>query len=151
MKFCKNTTAGKNVEHDEVLYMTVYVKMFNRTTIGIKCGRKQDAQKIKEEVERKNKNPKEQQCFVCQGKALKDGMTTGECNTKENATIEMTAGIAGDRQVIRISSDPGSETSGFDEVKLSDVTAQLRNSFEKIRRKDGRNDGTNGNSNEANE
>ena len=44
--------------------------------------------------------------------------------TKNDETMT-SAGIAGDRQVKTKSSDPCSEISGFDEVKLSDVTADI--------------------------
>ena len=37
-------------------------------------------QQIKEEVDRKTKFPEEQQYFVCQGKALKDGATIRDSN-----------------------------------------------------------------------
>ena len=57
VEYCKNIIAGMNGDHVEVLNMTVYVKMFNGQTICINCGRKQEAKKIKEEVERKTKIP----------------------------------------------------------------------------------------------
>ena len=57
-----------NADQDEVLNMTVYVKTFNGKTISIRCGRRQEAKKIKEEIERKTKkNPKQQLYLVCQG------------------------------------------------------------------------------------
>ena len=72
---------------------------------------------------------------MCRGKALKDGMTIGEDTTTEmtlrlqgglKSDESMTsAGIAEDRQVKRKSSEPFSEINGFDEVKLSDVTAHI--------------------------
>ena len=64
--------------------MTVYVKTFKGTTISIKCGRRQEANKIKEEVGRKSNIPLEQQCLACEGKALKDGMTIRECDRRHD-------------------------------------------------------------------
>ena len=161
VELCKDTTAGMNVDHDEVFYMTVFVKMFNGRTISIKRCRKQEAKQINEEVGRKTQIPKEQQYLAFQGKFLKDGKTIGDCNVQEYTTIEMilrmqggtkneesmtSAGIAGHRQVKRKSSDPCSEISGFDKVQPSDVTAH-----EELREgQTQRNDETNGKSHEAN-
>ena len=91
---CKNIIAGMNGDLDEVLNMTVHVRTFNGKTISIKCGRRQEAKKIKAEVERKTKSPKEQQHLVCQGIALKEGTTIRDCNIKQYTTIEMILKIA---------------------------------------------------------
>ena len=73
----------------------MYVRTFSGKTISIMCGRRQETNKIKEEVEGKTKILKEQQRLVCQGKTLKDGMCIGECSMKEDTAIEMTLRLQG--------------------------------------------------------
>ena len=64
VEHCKNINEGMSGDHDEAHNMTVYVKTFNRKTSSVRCGRRQETNKIKEEVARKTKIPQEQQCLV---------------------------------------------------------------------------------------
>ena len=92
---------------------------------------------IKDEVEKRAKIPRKEQCLVSQGKPLQDEMKIEGCDIKEGTTIEMTlrfhggtidsemmnsAGTMEERQVKRITSEPCSEISGIEDVKLSDIT-----------------------------
>ena len=57
--------------------MTVYVLTINGKTISIKCNKEQAFERIKDEVERETKIPKD---HVNQGKALKVKTTIEESN-----------------------------------------------------------------------
>ena len=79
---------------------------------------------------------------------MKDEMKIEDYNITEGSSTEMSlrlqggikndksmvsAGIAEERQVKRRTSEPCSDVCGFEEVKLSDVTAKDRYSIKKIR------------------
>ena len=78
---------------------------------------------------------------MSQGKVLSEKKTIEESNIKEGATLEMTmrlqfgtkdremmtsAGTMDERQVKRRASEPCSEISGIDDVKVSEVTDHIK-------------------------
>ena len=134
------SNVGHSKDRGGVPYMTVYVKTVNGKTIGIKTSYKQSNFRIKDEVERQTKIPTDHQHIVSQGKVLSEKKTIEKSNIKEEATLVMTmrlqggakdeelmtsAGRMDERQVKRRTSEPYSETSGVEEVKLSEVTDHI--------------------------
>ena len=73
----------------------MYVKTISGKTISIKCDKKQGIVRIKDEVERNTKIPKDFQHFVNQGKVLSEKKTIAENNIKAGATLDMTFTLQG--------------------------------------------------------
>ena len=144
VEYIADTTEGMH-EFTKQLGMTVYVKTIEGKTIRIRCNNRQKAVKIKDKVERRTATPKKHHCLVSQGKAMKDDKTIDDCSIKKGTTIEMTlrlqggtndhemktsAGTTEERQVKRRTSEPISEISGIEEVKLGDVADLIRREVE---------------------
>ena len=123
------------------------------------CTRRRIRRKIKDDVERKTTIPRKHQCHV---KAMKDEVKIEDYNMKEGRTIEMTlrlqggmkndesmasAGIAEERQVKRRTPEPCSAISGIDDVRLSEMIANIESASKKIKCDDATN-GMHGNTDE---
>ena len=136
---------GRNKDRDEASYVTMCMKTSSGKTISIGIDRRQGAEKIREEVEKRTQIPKDLLFIANEGKALTEKQTVEECNTREGATIDVSlrlqggakgeemktsAGSTEERQVRIITLESHSEISGVEDMKLGDVTDLIRREIE---------------------
>ena len=66
------SSEGMNKEHEKFFYVTVHVRTISGKTISIKCDKRQSITRIKDQISRKTKIPKDLQHLVNQGRALSE-------------------------------------------------------------------------------